>query len=556
MKYSELVKIYEELGKTTKRLEKIDILSKFLKDISEEDAQVVVYMLQGKVFPPWSEKKIGMSSRLILKVIANSSGISQEKVESSWKKTGDLGKTAEEIIKAKKQATLYSTTLTVKKIFENIKKLAEMKGKGTVDKKIKLISELLTSAKPNEAKYIVNTILETLRVGVADGTIRDAIAKAFNIEVEKIQHAYDVSNDFSQVLISAKKGKLSDLKVSLAKPLKCMLALKEDTIEEAFERTGKPAQLEQKYDGFRLQIHKHNNEISLFTRRLENVTKQFAELVPIIKSHIKGEEFILDSECVGYDPKTKKYLPFQNVSQRIRRKYDIEKIAEKIPVEINVFDIMFYNGKSMLNEQFKERRELIEKIIKSEKYKIVPAKKLVTSSEKDAEKFFKESLELGNEGLMFKKMDAPYKPGARVGYMIKYKNVMETLDLVITKATYGEGKRASWLSSFTLSCKKEDSFVEIGKVGTGIKEKEGLTFKQLTKILKPLIEKETGKTVILRPKIVVEIAYEEIQKSVNYNSGYALRFPRVIKIRNDLSAKGCNDIKKVEQLYKQQRGKK
>ncbi len=556
MKYSELAKLYEELGKTAKRLEKTDILSKFLKDISEEDAPSVIYMLQGKVFPPWSEKKIGMSSRLILKVIANSSGISQEKVESSWKKTGDLGKTAEEIMKTKKQSTLYSTTLTVKKVFENIKKLAELEGKGTVDKKVSLISELLTSAKPDEAKYIVNTILETLRVGVADGTMRDAISKAFNIDVEKIQHAYNVSNDFSQVLISAKKGKLSDLKVSLTKPLKCMLALKEDTIESAFERTGKPAQLEFKLDGFRLQIHKHNDQISLFTRRLENVTKQFAELVPIIKSHVNGEEFILDSEAVGYDPKTKKYLPFQNVSQRIRRKYDIEKIAAKIPIEINVFDIMFYNGKSMLNEPFKERRELIEKIIKPEKYKIVPAKKLVTSSEKDAKKFFKESLELGNEGLMFKKLDAPYKPGARVGYMIKYKNVMETLDLVITKADYGEGKRAAWLSSFTLSCRKEDSFVEIGKVGTGIKEKEGLTFKQLTKILKPLIEKEIGKTVILKPKIVVEIAYEEIQKSVNYNSGYALRFPRVKRQRLDKSSKDCDDIKKVEQLYKQQRGKK
>src|SRR3989344_4729695 len=180
MKYSELVKIYEELGKTAKRLEKTDILSRFLKDIPEEDAQAVVYMLQGKVFPPWSEKKIGMSSRIILKVIANSSGISQEKVESSWKKTGDLGKTAEEIIKTKKQSTLYSTTLTLKKVFENIKKLAEMEGKGTVDKKVNLISELLTSAKPVEAKYIVNTILEKLRVGIADGTLRDAISKAFN----------------------------------------------------------------------------------------------------------------------------------------------------------------------------------------------------------------------------------------------------------------------------------------------------------------------------------------------------------------------------------------
>jgi len=556
MRYSELVKIYEELSKTTKRLEKTDILAKFIKDIPESDISAVIYMLQGKVFPTWSEKKIGMSTRSIIKVIANSAGVSQDTVESSWKKTGDLGKTAEQIIERKTQSTLSSTNLTIQKVFENIRKLAELEGSGTVNKKVALISELLTSAKPLEAKYIVNTILETLRLGIADGTLRDSIAKAFDKEVNKIQNAYDVSNDFSQVLISAKNNRLSEVKLSITKPIKCMLALKEDTIKEAFERTGKPAQVEYKFDGFRLQIHKHQDEISLFTRRLENVTKQFSELVPIIKKHVKGKEFILDSEAVGYDPTTKKYLPFQAVSQRIKRKYDIEKIAKKIPIEINVFDIMFYNGNSMINEPFKERRKLIEKIIKSEKYKIQTAEKLVTSSEKDSEKFFKESLKQGNEGLMFKKLDAPYKPGARVGHMIKFKSVMETLDLVITKAAWGEGKRSSWLSSFTLSCRKGDSFVDIGKVGTGIKEKEGLTFKSLTKLLKPLIEKEIGKTVILKPKIVVEIAYEEIQKSVNYSSSYALRFPRVIKIRNDLSAKDCDDIKRVERLYKQQRGKK
>lgn len=574
MKYLDLARVYEQLESTSKRLEKTNIIAEFLKKVEVAELPRITILLQGKLFPSWDEQKIGVAARLIIKAIKTSAGVSEDKIEEKWKKTGDLGKTAELLMGKKTQQTLFSRDLPVKKVFDNLRKLATLEGQGTVDLKVKIIAELLSSAKPLEARYLVRTILEELRVGVGDGSMRDAIAWAFfaekmkfsykdnKIEVEDreeynkyihaVQHAYDLTNDFSTVTEVAKKSGLNGLlnvKITVGKPIKVMLALKAVDAEDGLKRVGVPAAIEYKYDGFRIQIHK-DKDIRLFTRRLEDVTAQFPEVVKYAQEHVKGDSYILDSEAVGFNPKTKKYLPFQNISQRIRRKYNIEQMSKDFPVEVNVFDIIYYNGKSLIKEDFKDRRALLEKIIKPMKFKIVLAKNVITKSIKEIEKFYKESLKAGNEGIMLKKLDAPYKPGARVGYMVKLKPTMETLDLVIVGAEWGEGKRANWLSSFTLACMGEKGYVEIGKVGTGIKEKsEGVSFEQLTELLKPLIITEKGKKVRIKPKIVVEVSYEEIQKSPTYSSGYALRFPRIARLRDDKSAKDSSDLSYVEELY-------
>lgn len=584
MQYNKLVEVYEALEKTTKRLEKTYIISELLKQTTAEDLPTIILLLEGRLFPTWDEREVGVASRIILKSISTASGIEISKIENEWKKTGDLGLVAENLIKTKKQATLHSSELSVKKVFTNLRELAELEGVGTVERKIQLIAELLTSAKPKEAKYITRTILGDLRVGVGESSIRDAITWAFfydkiklkynkeenNIEIENreeynkyanaVQKAFDVTNDFSVVAETAKtkglKG-IENMSLLVGIPIKVMLALKVDTAEEGFERVGKPAELEFKYDGFRLQCHKKGNEIKLFTRRLENVTKQFPEVVQYIKNNVEGKELIIDSEAVGYSKKTNKYMPFQNISQRIKRKYDIEKLSRDLPVELNVFDIIYYNGKSYLNEPFRERRKLLEKIVKQEKKKIVLAKNLLTSNIKEVEKFYKEAIQLGNEGLMFKTLDAPYKPGARVGHMVKYKREAEGLDLVIVAAEWGEGKRANWLSSYTIACIDENgNFLEVGKVSTGLKEKdeEGLSFGKMTKLLKPLIIFEKGKEVKIKPEIVIEVGYEEIQKSPTYKSGFALRFPRVVRLRTmDRSAEDASTLDYIKELYKQQK---
>ncbi len=575
MKYVKLVGIYEELEKTSKRLEKTHIISEFLKKTSADDLPVIVLMLQGKLFPNWDDNKIGVASRLILKAINTATGISSARIEKEWKKTGDLGIVAENLVKGKKQVTLVSHELSVKKVFENLRKLATLEGMGTVDKKMQLISELLTSANPVEAKYIVRNVLEELRVGVGEGSLRDAIVWAFfgdkvdlkfsenKIEVEReeynkyvdsVQRAYDITNDFSSVALTAKKDGLKGLNamgIRVFRPLKVMLALKVGDVKGGFERCGEKVDVEYKLDGFRIQAHKDEGEVRLFTRRLEDVTKQFPDVVEYVLNNVKGDSFIIDCEAAGFDPKSGRYLPFQKISQRIKRKYDIASMAKNFPVELNVFDIIYYNGKSMLKESFEKRRELIEKIVSGKKRKIVVVKNMITSKGAEIERFYKESLNEGNEGVMIKNLSAPYKPGARVNYMVKLKPTMETLDLVIVGAEWGEGKRAKWLSSFVLACIQEGKFLEIGKMGTGIKEKkeEGVSFEELTKLLRPLIIAEKGKSVEIKPKIVVEVDYEEIQKSPTYSSGFALRFPRLKGLRTDRRASEATDLDLVEDLY-------
>jgi len=560
MEYSKLANLYMDLGKTTKRLEKTEILSNFLKKISKDEIKPIIYLLRGKVFPQNDQRKIGISNRLIIKVLSTSSGTSKDKVENLWKEKGDLGKVAESLIKKKKQSTLFKKKLTVEKVFENIRKLPEFEGKGTVNKKLNLVAELLSSSSSLEARFIVSTILEQLRVGVASGLIRDSTAKAFNVDVKSVEKAYNLITDHGEVALIAKtKGNkgLQSLTLSPGQPVKAMLALLSNDIEEAFKAVGTPAQLEFKIDGFRLQIHKKNNEIKLFTRRLEDVTRQFPDVVKIVKNHIKSKNYILDCEVVGYDKKTNKNLPFQNISQRIKRKHQIEAMVKNLPIEINAFDILYYKNQNLMNLPLKKRRDILEKSIKQEKRKIVLTKKLITSDAKKADEFFKKSLSLGYEGLMVKNLNGNYIAGRYVNGWMKLKSILEPLDLVIVKAEHGEGKRSKWITSYTVACKDKNNLLEVGKVSTGLKEKtEGLTYEKLTKLIKPLIKEEEGKKVIVKPKLIIEVCYEEIQKSVNYSSGYALRFPKVKSLRTDKPLNEISTLKLVKKIYDSQRGKK
>ncbi|MBU3906680.1 MAG: ATP-dependent DNA ligase [Nanoarchaeota archaeon] len=557
MLYKKLAELYEELDSTSKRLEKTEILSKFFRYLPESDRETL-YLLLGNIYPEYSKKKIGISNQLTIKAISKATGINDKEIVKEWKSIGDLGKVGELLTKHKKQSTLASHVLTTQKVLENLRKLPELEGKGTVDKKLSLIVELFTSASPIEAKYLIRTLIGDLRIGIQESTIKEAMASAFfdkdKEAAKELEYAIDKANDLAEVFDIAKKGKLKDLdKISLevGKPIKVMLAQKVKTIEEGFNALGKPCAIEYKYDGFRLLIHKKGNEVILFTRRLENVTKQFPEVVDYVKKYVEGNSFILDSEAVGFDEKTKIYKPFQSISQRIRRKYDIEKLQKELPVEVNVFDIIYYNSKSLIDEPFEKRNALIKKIVHNQKYKIISAKQIITDSKEKAEDFYKRALKDNQEGIMMKSLKALYKPGRRVGYMLKMKPEERDLDLVIVGAEYGTGKRSGWLSSFILACRdsKTGKFLEIGKMGTGIKEKEeeGMSFHELTEKVKPLIIEEKGKTVKIKPRIVLSITYQEIQKSPNYSSGFALRFPRFTSLRPDRSP---NDISTLEEIKK------
>ncbi len=558
MKYSKLCEVYSSLESTTKGLLKTEILADFLREIQEEPE--LIYLLQGSVFADFDSRELGISHQLAIRAISRAVGVMDEEVVEEFKELGDLGKVAESMIGEKKQQkSLFSEKLSVEKVMANMRKIPTLEGKGTVDLKIGLIVELLHSASASEAKYIIRTILNDLKIGVGSGILRDSIVvhcfKPKDLEekkkyVAKVQEAYDKATDFAEVFEKACSDKLEEIKLSPGKPVKVMLFPKAHNVEDAFRIVGSPAAFEYKYDGFRVMVNKDSKgNVKIFTRRLEEVTLQFPEIVSYVQSHVKGKNFILDAEAVGYDAETKKYTDFQAISQRIRRKYGIERMAKELPIELAIFDIIYFEGKSLIETPFIERRKLIEKIVKEESFKIVLAKQIITEEEEEVGRFYEAALGDGQEGLMGKNLEAPYKPGARVGHAVKLKPEDKDFDLVITGAEWGTGKRAGWLTSFDVSCRSDGELLEVGKVSTGLKELAGdeLSYGEMTEKLKELMVEEHGRKIRVRPEIVVTVQYQNIQKSPTYSSGYALRFPRIVRLREDRSVSDIVQLEEVEE---------
>ena len=906
MDYSVLADYYEKLEKVSAKLKKTEILAELFKNVETEELPRIVLLVQGIVYPKFTQLELGIATQMMIRAISKASGFNPDEIEKRFARLGDLGLVAEECIKSRKQATLLAKKLTVKFVFENLRKLATITGEGSQEKKLNLIVELLVSAKPKEARYIVRTILGELRVGVAEGLIRDAIVHAFLLKegmnkediekaTEAVDYAWNILSDFGEVARIAKERGIEGLKkakIQIGKPIQVMLGEKAESIEEVIKEFGKIA-CEYKYDGarcisgltpiyvkdkglisvrdvkvgdyvlthtgrfkkvvakmkrkkrkkerifriltylgnefkitegheilvnlkgnlvwlpvekipkdvevvfpiskigsesvpermvlttldgyrkefklnknffrflgfwvgdgytntynrnFRIglqfnrekekklcnfykniirnefgiknistynfpgaidvywtdkpfmfwlshnfrhkrkgwkgktipdwlfgldkerfleflqglieadgnvskngttyivtkektlamkvqllalkhgkiigikkfrvkgknyyklvipktnayaridgnkvfvkllrkeeikypdprsvfynlqveddesycttmltlhncQIHKKGEKIWIFTRRLEEITPQFPDLVEICKKGILAEECVVEGEALAINLKTGSPLPFQVLSQRIHRKYEIEKMIKEIPVQLNLFDIVYLEGKELFDKPFIERRKILEKIVKVIPGKLQLTKQIITDDVKVAEKFYKEALEAKQEGLMLKVLSSPYVFGRHVGGWYKIKPIMETLDLVIVGATWGEGARAKWLTSFELACRDPDTgkFLRCGMMSTGLTEEE---YKQMTEMLKPLIIEEKGKNVKVRPKIVIEVGYQEIQKSPNYESGFALRFPRFIRDRSaDKSPEEADTIDRVKALFESQ----
>lgn len=589
MDYARLVAVYVALGATPKRLEKTHILSGFLRDVPAGEMEHVVRLLQGKVFPNWDSRTLGVSTQLAVKALACATGASDDEIMNAWKELGDLGKVSARLVVKKRQATLFSQALTTQKVYANLRKLATLEGTGVVSTKRSLIAELLSSASPDEAQYVLRTVLEDLRIGLGEGTLRDSLVWAFEGErlgigydAEKndiilpdddrtayeatsdiYQEAYDLSNDFARVALTAKADGIAGLqRITLmpGAPVKVMLFQKAATMKDGLETVKVPCAIEYKYDGFRMQVHKNENGIVIYTRRLENVTEQFPDVVKVISEHVRGDSYILDCEAAGIDKKTGKYLAFQSISQRIRRKYDIAEMSEKFPVEVDIFDVLFYEGESLVHEPFSRRREALVTALPTNKPGVISlATQAIVNDEDEANAFYKKSLDAGNEGVMLKNLSSVYKPGSRVGFGMKVKPLLETLEVAIVGAEYGEGKRGEWLATFVIAVRDPDTdgLLEIGRVGTGFKEKdeEGVSFRQMTDVLLPLVIREEGRFVHVKPLVIIEVDYEEIQKSPTYSSGYALRFPRFVRLREDRAVEDIAGIEDVDGFYSKQRGR-
>jgi DNA ligase-1 len=566
MRYELLADTYGELEATTKKLAKTEITSKLLRKTPTEDLQEVVMLLNGKLFPPWAEHETGVANQLMIKAIAKATGASDKEVVDKFRKSGDLGLTAENFTEKKRQRTLGSAELTVKKVFANFREIAEQSGSGSQDRKLGLLAELLSSAKPKEALYIARTVLEQLRVGVAEGLIRDAIAQAFELKPEDVENAWNFLPDYGVIAkIAKEKGMkgLQKIDLELGTPCNVLLAEKAPDLKTAIE-SFEHVLLQYKYDGMRSLIHKKGEKIWIFTRRLEDVTKAFPEIADYAKKALKAKEIIVDGETLALDAKTGRPIPFQKLSTRIKRKYDVEKAMKEIPVQINVFDILYLNGKTLFDKTQRERFEILKEEVKEIKDKFRIADSLITKDLDKAEKYYEESLAAGHEGLIVKNLDSFYIPGRSVaGGWLKIKPVMENLDLVIVGGMWGSGKRAGTVGSLILGIRDADTgkFLECGMLGTGLKEKKSeqegsITLKEITKMLRPLIISEDGNNLKIKPKIVIEVGYQEIQKSPTYDSNYALRFPKFIRMRPDKAPEEADDTERLKRLYEMQKGTK
>ncbi|ADC64217.1 DNA ligase I, ATP-dependent Dnl1 [Ferroglobus placidus DSM 10642] len=543
--FAEFCSVIEKISSTLELTARIAAFIRKIED--EDDLYNVIHFLMGRIFPPWDEREIGVGVGLIYEALRQVTGVSKSRIEQLVKETGDLGLAAERLLKEKKQTTLFQEELTIKRVKEIFEEMAKLSGEGSQKRRVMLLTDLYVSATPIETRYLTRLILGEMRLGVGEGIIRDAIARAFGIDSSIVERAYMLTNDYGRVAVVAKKeGKdgLMRMKIQLHYPVKMMLAQVAESVDEAL-REMREAAVEWKYDGSRVQVHYGNGKVTIFSRRLENVTSALPEIVDEVKKCVR-ENVILDGEVIAV--KDGKPMPFQQVLRRFRRKHEISKAMERIPLIVYFFDIL-YDGEMLIDLPLKERRKKLEEVIgESEIIKV--AQQVITSDPKVVEEEFNRAIEAGHEGLMLKRLDSPYTPGKRGKLWLKLKAVMETLDLVVVGGEWGEGKRSHLLSSFELACRDENGrLLRVGKVATGFTDED---LEELTELFKPLIEYEEGKRVVFQPKYLFEVAYQEIQKSPKYESGFALRFPRFVRLRDDKSVEEADTLERIAKLYEMQ----
>ena len=579
MKFSILAESLNKMESTAKRLELTQHLVELFEKTPREVVSIIVYLLQGKLRPDFEGVELGVAEKLAIRAISKSSGLTTKKIEEEYQKSGDLGQAATKILEQKTQTTFLMENITVERVYETLFKIAKLEGARSQDMKMKYISSLLNDATPLEASYILKILLGTLRLGVAENTVMDALAIAYTGSKENrkpLEHAYNVSSDLGKVAETiAMKGLngIENFQITLFNPIRPMLADRVKSEEESIDKMGNEFAAEYKLDGERVQLHVDGEKVKLFSRSLENISEYYPDIIDKIPKVIDADQVILEAEAVAINENTGEFLPFQELMHR-RRKYKIEKAVLQYPITINFFDVLYHNGKSCLGLEYKQRRELLEKIVKEDEFaKLVPM--TIIKNENDIEEFLENSINSGCEGLMLKMLDGPYQAGARGNYWLKlkreYRNELgDSLDLVVIGAFFGKGRRTGKYGTLLLASYDydTDTFTSICKVGTGFTDEY---LDQLYQILSdkvtlkknPRINSEMEADVWFEPELVIEVVASEITLSpihkaardeIRKGAGLALRFPKFTgKIRIEKFAEDASTNEEVVALYKGQK---
>jgi DNA ligase-1 len=551
-----LAELCEKLGSITKRNLMISMVSEFLRKLNPEEIEPAVSMILGRPFPKWDQRTLEVSWATLTSIIRRLTNIDWKIFLEVFNQTGDVGeatKTVFERSKIRKQITLFEKPLTILEVRRTLEAVAETSGVGSREKKERLVETLLGNASPLEAKYIVKILIGEMRTGFQEGLMELAVSKAFSIPYNIVQQATMMRGDIGEVAYIAKisgKESLLNIGFKVFHPIKPMLAQMAENVEEAIKEHGGKTAFEYKLDGARIQIHKLGKEIRIFSRRLTDVTNSLPEIVKLVRREVKAEEAILEGEVIAVS-EAGSPLPFQHLMRRFRRVHEIEDVSKRIPVRLYLFDLIYANGQSLINQPYIERRKKLAEIAGE----VSLTKQIITDKVEEAQLFFKEAINAGHEGLVAKKLDSSYTPGVRGKKWFKIKKTLEPLDLVLVAAEYGYGRRHNWLSDYYLAARDEETgeFLVVGKTFKGLTDKEIV---EMTRRLTRLTIKKDSRRVIVVPKIVVEVTYNEIQKSPKYKCGMALLFAIITKIRDDKIPEEADTIQKIREIYEKQFEKK
>ncbi len=579
MLFIEVAKYYERIEATSGRLEMIDYLKKLFLEAPPEILDKIVYLTLGSIAPAYEGVELGVGEKLLLKALSMATGISQDKLEAKYPELGDVGKLAEWAVENKVAQSFFTEDLTVNRVFDTLRKVAEITGERAQDAKIRLLAGLFSDAKPLEARYIARVVTERLRLGVRDMTILDALAEAFlkgRAFRDKLERKYNIFPDIGRIAkIVAEKGfeGLEEIKLTLGIPVRPMLAQRLRSAQEIMDKIGPKVFAEFKYDGERMQIHVwKDGKVQIFSRRLENITDPYPDVREFVSKAVEGHDVVLDSETVAVNPDTGEILPFQELMHR-RRKYGVEEAMRAYPTVTYVFDVLYLDGRELLDEPLEERRDVLLKLLKeNEKARIVQYE-VIDNDVEELERFFEHAVEMGTEGLVVKDPKSQYQAGTRGWSWIKLKRsyiskMVEPVDLVVVGAFWGKGKRAGTYGALLMAAysPEEDVFKTVCKMGSGFTDEE---LAELPKLLEPYKIEHKHPSVVSNleadvwfvPQKVAQVLGDEITLSpthtcgwgkVKRDAGLAIRFPRFMGWRDDKGPQDATTEEEIIQMYKMQ----
>jgi DNA ligase-1 len=550
--FSHFVDICEKVRQTASKNAKVATIAEYLIKLKGQDGggdtslAVAVLFMSGAIFPKGSGLTLNVGFNTIMRSLSEIARLEPEEIQRIYLKHGDMGALAEHVVSKRQQNPLVAQQLLLPDVHDQLRKIADAVGSGAAEAKRKILTGLLINSSPLEAKYLIKIATGELRVGVVEGLVELAIAKAFERDVQAIRQAMLLSGDIAHVALLAKKDALSTAIMKPLFPLSFMLADVMFSAEEIEQYYNKPVICEFKYDGIRVQLHKFGDEVKMFSRKLEDVAASFPEIVSAVS--LLEADFILDGEVLAY--RRGRPVHFQELQKRLRRKAVTDRLMAEIPVVYVPYDIMYFDGQPLIGRPLTERKRLLSQIRFGEP--IIDLGYRIVSTAQQIACAFKESRDAGHEGLVIKELESQYHPGKRGRHWTKLKYELDTVDAVIVIAEYGHGKRAGTLSDYTFAVRDEHdsgSLKTIGKAYSGLTDAE---IAKMTNKLRSITVKDEGYRLVVRPEIVLEVAFDSIQKSDRHNSGFALRFPRIKYIRTDKTVRDIDTLEKVQRIYERQ----